>query len=768
MAREKKTAKSSQSPIMHQPTEVELNALVAELRGKNELLTKANDDLKNFLNRTDIAIIFLDEDLKIRSYTPTVSEIFDMRDIDIARPLEELKSRLAYDKGISDAREVLRTLQSKEVEVQRKDGVWYKMRVVPYLTAQNEVNGLVLSFLDINQQKTGIADLRQARDYLESLFDNASAPIVVWNSRFEITRFNHAFERLTGFKAAEVLGKHLDVLIPWEARDQALKKIYATFEKGQHWEAVEIPIQDLEGSVHIVLWNSAVLFDPDGKTPMATIAQGQDITERKKAEEEQVRLTKELAERLSELESVLDSSPFAIWICRDPECRMITGNLFASQLFGVEKGANVSVSAPIGQAAVSYRVMRDEVEMKPEELPAQVAIMIGKPVAPRELEFIFEDGRRVFMLVGAVPLLNPDGSARGAVAVGTDISQRRQIEAEMIHLASFPELNPLPIAELEADGRVKYMNPAMMRLFPGIKVLGAGHAFLKDWDKLVSFFKTTTERAVSREVKVGEAWYLQTASVTPSGAFRVYAQDITETKKSEQVKDDFIGMVSHELRTPLTVVSSAVKTALDDRVTQEDRMQLLQEANSAAESLGGILENLLELSRQQAGRLSLNKEMTNLNEVVQNTSLRLLQQYPARRVALDIAPDLPAVMVDSGRLQLVLHNLLENAFKYSEEGSEVRVFARRDSKEIIIGVSDHGEGIPSEDQRKLFEPFGRLDSAKKTKGIGLGLVVCKRLVEVHGGRIWVESARGVGSTFFFSIPQGQENRAYRSVSQPRK
>jgi signal transduction histidine kinase len=269
----------------------------------------------------------------------------------------------------------------------------------------------------------------------------------------------------------------------------------------------------------------------------------------------------------------------------------------------------------------------------------------------------------------------------------------------------------------------------------------------------------TKERSVSREVKVGGAWYLQTASVTPSGAFRVYGQDITETKKSEQVKDDFIGMVSHELRTPLTVVSSAVKTALDDRVSQEDRMQLLQEANSASELLAGILENLLELSRQQAGRMSLSKEMTNLDEAVQNTSLRLLQQYPARRVVLDIARDLPAVMVDPSRLQLVLHNLLENAFKYSREGSEVRIFARRESKEIIIGVSDHGEGISPADQRKLFEPFSRLDSATKTKGIGLGLVVCKRLVEAHGGRIWVESAAGVGSTFYFSIPEGQENRS---------
>jgi K+-sensing histidine kinase KdpD len=234
-------------------------------------------------------------------------------------------------------------------------------------------------------------------------------------------------------------------------------------------------------------------------------------------------------------------------------------------------------------------------------------------------------------------------------------------------------------------------------------------------------------------------------------------RDITEYKQAEQVKDDFIGMVSHELRTPLTVVTSAIKTATDKRVSEEERRELLQEANSGAETLTGILDNLLELTRFQAGRLTLDKKPTSIAEVAGMTAKKVNRQYPARKAVLDIPANIPRVSVDPGRLERVMFNLLENSFKYSDEDSEVRVFGRMEKENIVIGVSDHGIGISSQDQKKLFEPFGRLE-AGKAKGVGLGLVVCRRLVEAHGGRIWVKSKPGEGSTFMFTIPMGNEKK----------
>ncbi len=140
-------------------------------------------------------------------------------------------------------------------------------------------------FRDITDRKLGEEQLREARDYLENLFNYANAPIIVWDPDLRITRFNHAFERLTGLKAEEVLGKKLGILFPESAREQSLTQIRRAVA-GERLETVEIPIQSVDGGVHTVLWNSATLFAADGRTPVAAIAQGQDITRRKAAEEE--------------------------------------------------------------------------------------------------------------------------------------------------------------------------------------------------------------------------------------------------------------------------------------------------------------------------------------------------------------------------------------------------------------------------------------------------------------------------------------------------
>jgi len=142
---------------------------------------------------------------------------------------------------------------------------------------------------DITERKRAEEELRETRDYLENLFNYANAPIIVWDPEFRITRFNHAFEHLTGRSAAEVLGRQLDILFPAGRRDEALDHIRRTVA-GERWEVVEIPILRVDDTVRTVLWNSATLYAPDGMTVIATIAQGQDITERKQAEEQRERL----------------------------------------------------------------------------------------------------------------------------------------------------------------------------------------------------------------------------------------------------------------------------------------------------------------------------------------------------------------------------------------------------------------------------------------------------------------------------------------------
>jgi signal transduction histidine kinase len=147
-------------------------------------------------------------------------------------------------------------------------------------------------------------------------------------------------------------------------------------------------------------------------------------------------------------------------------------------------------------------------------------------------------------------------------------------------------------------------------------------------------------------------------------------------------------------------------------------------------------------------------EQINIRNVIENTVNRAKRQSWVHWFAIDLPEQLPPLHADELRLERTLYNLLENAIKYSPKGGEIRVFAKAEQDHLVIGVSDQGIGISAHDQTKLFEPFQRLEdrSVRGTRGAGLGLLVCRRLVEAHGGRIWVESEPGRGSTFFFTLP----------------
>ena len=147
--------------------------------------------------------------------------------------------------------------------------------------------------------------------------------------------------------------------------------------------------------------------------------------------------------------------------------------------------------------------------------------------------------------------------------------------------------------------------------------------------------------------------------------------------------------------------------------------------------------------------------------MVKKVIANIKRQATAHQFVIDIAKGLPSIHADSLRLERILYNLLENGVKYSPRHSEIRIFARPEADNLVIGVSDQGVGISKRDQSKLFQPFGKLEQSEfeKVKGVGLGLLVCRRLVEAHGGRIWVESEPGRGSTFFFTLPLESDSEA---------
>ncbi|CAA9542029.1 MAG: Osmosensitive K+ channel histidine kinase KdpD [uncultured Thermomicrobiales bacterium] len=227
--------------------------------------------------------------------------------------------------------------------------------------------------------------------------------------------------------------------------------------------------------------------------------------------------------------------------------------------------------------------------------------------------------------------------------------------------------------------------------------------------------------------------------------------------QSDELKSALLSAVSHDLRTPLSAIKASATSLLDDQVQwrDEDRREFLLAIDEETDRLTLMVGNLLDLSRIEGGALRPDREWYDIDELVRDVATRLRHRAgsSADRIALDIEPDLPVVWFDYVEIAQVLMNLGENAIKYTPPGSPIEIRARRRGDDIELAVADHGAGIAPAIQRRLFDRFYR-GSAEGTiiSGSGIGLTICKGLVEAHGGRIWVESAPGHGSTFRFTLP----------------
>lgn len=224
------------------------------------------------------------------------------------------------------------------------------------------------------------------------------------------------------------------------------------------------------------------------------------------------------------------------------------------------------------------------------------------------------------------------------------------------------------------------------------------------------------------------------------------------------LKTEFVSLVSHELRTPLTSIQGYVRLILAGHTGGLDPVQqeFLGAVNRNTDRLVALVDDLLDISRIESGRLELVLEPLNIAEIIVNEieSHRTLFEAKSITIATDLQTDLPRVRADSHRLGQVIANLLSNATKYSPETTTVKVTASQIGKNVLVKVIDSGIGIAPEERNRLFERFYRGDNdlVRATWGTGLGLAITHHLIEMHGGKIWVESEKGHGSTFSFSIP----------------
>ncbi len=324
---------------------------------------------------------------------------------------------------------------------------------------------------------------------------------------------------------------------------------------------------------------------------------------------------------------------------------------------------------------------------------------------------------------------------------------------------------------VDARRRITLMNQTFEKLFrlrnpaAGVPLLETVRHATLDW--LIAETLRTGEAMRSelsladsqthgeRQIEVN-AVPIKNALGETSGAVVLF-HDITELKRLDQIRSDFVANVSHELRTPLSILRGYIETLLDNpKPSREELARILSIMERHSKRLGLLVDDLLSLAQLESSHAKLELSVVRVGELFNNVVRDWREKLAAKnlKMIVDVSPDASTLRADETRLQEVLYNLLENAVKYSRENGQIQLQAARRGPETVLSVSDDGAGISKEDLPRIFERFYRADKARSRElgGTGLGLAIVKHIAQLHGGRVEAESELGKGTTIRVVLP----------------
>jgi PAS domain S-box-containing protein len=585
--------------------------------------------------------------------------------------------------------------------------------------------------------------IARQRDQIANILNSMVDGVYISDQQYNIEFVNHALETqfgaVEGRKCYQYLNDREEVC-PWCKNEAVFSegKIVSwewhSNKTGRTYDLMDVPLKNADGSI-----SKLEVF--------------RDITNRKQAEQ----ALQESERDLNRAQAVAHTGSWRM----DVQRNQLWWSDETHRIFGIHGGTPMTYETflssihPEDQEYVDRKWMA---ALQGEPYDIEHRIIVGD-----EVKWVRERAELEF---------DSKGELKGGFGTVQDITERKRIENEL-RVKDYAVASAITgIAIADMDGIVTYVNPACLSMWDyeqEEEVLGK-HAtnFFADRNEFGVVMKTVLEKGVWQGEgkamrKDGSRFDVQVSAnlVTDADGRSICMMasfvDITEHKRLDQLKDEFIGLVSHELRTPLTVIGGCLSTLITewDRLSPNEVQQLLKDALLESESLSHLIENLLELSRAQARQLSLYSEPTDVKTLVKEAFSKIKRQAPSHRFVTSIPDNMPPINGDPLRIERILYNLLDNAAKYSPPGSQIKISVNTEPKRLVIGVSDRGKGLSSSERARIFGPFQRLEKSRpdQARGAGLGLMVCRRLVEAHGGEIWVESKKGRGSTFFFSLPR---------------
>lgn len=362
--------------------------------------------------------------------------------------------------------------------------------------------------------------------------------------------------------------------------------------------------------------------------------------------------------------------------------------------------------------------------------------------------------------------------ARNVGSIIANLQLYREVVEEREELLQTFESLAAGLVLVSAEGRISQINASARAIFGvGNEAIGKQYGDILQADTESAFKEAyqaalTGEDSITREVSVHvgnieRTYQIQTAQVRNEdgkelGVVAIFI-DVTDIKAIDKMKSSFVAMASHELRTPLTAIKGFVSTLLmDETFSNEERQEFYMIIDQECDRLTRLINDLLNTSRIEAGEsLKPNYTRVETRSLLEKVIMIQKQSTSRHTLKLDVRGEIPDIVADEDKLDQVLTNLLNNAIKYSPNGGEITLHAMTDNGDLLLGVEDHGMGIPKDHLHKVFDKFHRVNNEdnRKIYGTGLGLYLVKHLVEtVHMGKIWVESEVGKGSTFLVRVP----------------
>ncbi len=753
----------------------ELHTVNAELQEKNIQLLEANSDIENLMVNTNIATIFLDRDFNIRKFTPAIKEHFQLMDGDMGRPIDHFSGSMGGNDLVRYAKDVLKTLVPFRLEFQTKEGAWFMLQIFPYQTQNNIIAGVVVNFINIDKLKRTMDEKAKLNQYIAHLTKNSPVAIYV----YDVKKQENIFTTKSLWETAGYSKKEAETMRP-----ELLGNIIHPddYQKVIHYYNKEVRTLKDNGTVSLeyriihhktraFIWvrTTDKVHERDAKKQVVSIlGVSQEVTQLK-GMEEQVQITQERAKL------AVKGTGAALWewsdLTRDdawwsPEFYKLLG--YSSKKIKASYGALLTLIHP------------DFIELFQEDLNAHL-----KEERSFELELQLKTNKKGYrwFRINLQAQRDPNGRPIKVVGILFDINEQRQllvnVEEKKARLDAIYNNALTGITLADTKGIIVNASKGIERILGYTPKDLIGKSFVDITYKE----EIDLSQRNFQQLKKGEIPYMRVdkryickdkslkwidANITKTliGDQEYYLcvmvdidkRKATETKMNQlnQELERFAYLASHDLKEPLRTI-----TSLTERLKEKHGSSLNKSANQYIqfiEDASSRMENVTSglLIHSELGRKIKKYQSINLNQLVKQTRSDLSRSISENNAKFKIKR-LPKISGDPMQIGLLFQNLISNSLKYRKKRTspiiEIGYENKGDHWEFF--VKDNGIGIAKNNQGKIFEVFTRLHNKEDYEGTGIGLSSCKRIVENHQGKIWVESKARKGTTFYFTIPKKQ-------------